>query len=67
MNTLGVLYGLSVVEGLARIPRRCWSATTGQHVAFESWPARDSLLHGLDPAVVWIASQLFWPLARRFA
>ncbi|MFD8340319.1 TnsA-like heteromeric transposase endonuclease subunit [Streptomyces solisilvae] len=38
-----------------------WSATTGQHVGFESWLERDRLvLMDFDPEVVGIASQPFW-------
>ncbi|WP_327418083.1 TnsA-like heteromeric transposase endonuclease subunit [Streptomyces sp. NBC_01233] len=38
-----------------------WSATTGQHVGFESWLERDRLvLMDSDPGVVGIASQPFW-------
>ncbi|MEV7570522.1 TnsA-like heteromeric transposase endonuclease subunit [Streptomyces tanashiensis] len=42
-------------------PGLVWSATTGQHVGFESWLERDRLvLMDFDPAVVQIASQPFW-------
>jgi hypothetical protein len=38
-----------------------WSATTGGHVAFESWLERDHvMLLDFDPAVTGIASQPFW-------
>ncbi|WP_256123189.1 TnsA-like heteromeric transposase endonuclease subunit [Streptomyces sp. EN16] len=38
-----------------------WSATTGQHVGFESWLERDRLLlMDFDSEVVGIASQPFW-------
>ncbi|MEU1823789.1 TnsA-like heteromeric transposase endonuclease subunit [Streptomyces abikoensis] len=38
-----------------------WSATTRQHVGFESWLERDRLLLlDFDPKVVGIASQPFW-------
>ncbi len=38
-----------------------WSATTGQHVGFESWLERDRLLlMDFDTEVVGIASQPFW-------
>nr|WP_325052036.1 TnsA-like heteromeric transposase endonuclease subunit [Streptomyces triticagri] len=38
-----------------------WSATTGQHVGFESWLERDRLiLMDFDPLVTGIASQPFW-------
>lgn len=40
---------------------RWWCATTGTHVAFESWLERDRLmLLDRDPTVVGIASQPFW-------
>ncbi|WP_328366605.1 TnsA-like heteromeric transposase endonuclease subunit [Micromonospora zamorensis] len=38
-----------------------WSATTGRHVAYESWLERDhAMLLDFDPDVVAIASQPFW-------
>lgn len=38
-----------------------WSATSGQHIGFESWLERDRLvLMDFDPEVVGIASQPFW-------
>ncbi|GAA3509878.1 hypothetical protein FHR32_001987 [Streptosporangium album] len=38
-----------------------WSATTGDHVGYESWLERDRLiLLDFDPQVVGIASQPFW-------
>lgn len=38
-----------------------WSATTGQHVGYESWLERDHvMLLDFDPDVVGIASQPFW-------
>ncbi|MFI6063271.1 TnsA-like heteromeric transposase endonuclease subunit [Streptomyces sp. NPDC051286] len=38
-----------------------WSATTGQHVGFESWLERDRLvLMDFDPETMGIASQPFW-------
>lgn len=38
-----------------------WSATTGDHVGYESWLERDHLtLLDFDPAIVGISSQPFW-------
>jgi hypothetical protein len=48
-------------RGLRHFSGWYWSATTGQHVGFESWLERDRLLlMDFDPEVVGIASQPFW-------
>ncbi|CBG70338.1 MULTISPECIES: TnsA-like heteromeric transposase endonuclease subunit [Streptomyces] len=48
-------------RGSRHFPGWYWSATTGQHVGFESWLERDRLvLMDFDPAVAQIASQPFW-------
>ncbi|MFE0680598.1 TnsA-like heteromeric transposase endonuclease subunit [Streptomyces sp. NPDC058961] len=48
-------------QGSRHFPGWYWSATTGQHVGFESWLERDHLvLMDFDPAVMRIASQPFW-------
>jgi hypothetical protein len=48
-------------RGLRHFSGWYWSATTGQHVGFESWLERDRLqLLDFDPEVVGIASQPFW-------
>ncbi|WP_438828221.1 TnsA-like heteromeric transposase endonuclease subunit [Streptomyces mirabilis] len=47
-------------RGSRYFPGWYWSATTGQHVGFESWLERDRLvLMDFDPAVMRIASQPF--------
>ncbi|MFF3165394.1 TnsA-like heteromeric transposase endonuclease subunit [Streptomyces sp. NPDC003273] len=47
--------------GGRHFPGWYWSATSGQHIGFESWLERDHLvLMDFDPAVVQIASQPFW-------
>ena len=48
-------------RGERHFPDWYWSATTGQHVGFESWLERDRLLlTDFDPDVVGMASQPFW-------
>ncbi|MEW1757447.1 TnsA-like heteromeric transposase endonuclease subunit [Streptomyces cyaneofuscatus] len=48
-------------RGSRHFPGWYWSATTGQHVGFESWLERDHLvLMDFDPAVMQVASQPFW-------
>ncbi|MFE5957950.1 MULTISPECIES: TnsA-like heteromeric transposase endonuclease subunit [Streptomyces] len=48
-------------RGSRHFPGWYWSATTGQHVGFESWLERDHLvLMDFDPAVIQVASQPFW-------
>jgi hypothetical protein len=42
-------------------PGLWWSATSGRHVAYESWLERDeAMLLDFDPSVVGFASQPFW-------
>lgn len=48
-------------RGQRNFPGLWWSATTGQHVGFESWLEREHvMLLGFDPAVVAFSSQPFW-------
>lgn len=42
-------------------PGLWWSATSGRHVAYESWLERDeAILLDSDPSVVGFAAQPFW-------
>jgi hypothetical protein len=48
-------------KGQGNFPGRWWSATTGEHVGYESWLERDHvMLMDFDLAVVGFASQPFW-------
>lgn len=48
-------------KGQRHNPGWWWSATTGQHVGYESWLERDVvMLLDFDPQVVGIVSQPFW-------
>jgi hypothetical protein len=48
-------------RGQGHFPGWWWSATTGQHVGYESWLERDHVMMlDFDPEVVGIASQPFW-------
>ena len=50
-------------HGQRNFPGLWWSATTGQHVGFESWLEREHvMLLDFDPDVVAISSQPFWLL-----
>jgi hypothetical protein len=53
--------GFRWARGQGHLPGLWWSATTGSHVAYESWLERDHvMLLDFDPEVVAIASQPFW-------
>jgi hypothetical protein len=42
-------------------PGLWWSATSGRHVAYESWLERDeAMLLDFDPSVIGFATQPFW-------
>jgi hypothetical protein len=42
-------------------PGLWWSATSGRHVAYESWLERDeAMLLDFDPSVIGFAMQPFW-------
>jgi hypothetical protein len=48
-------------KGQRNFPGLWWSATTGQHVGFESWVERDvAMLLDFDPEVVAFATQPLW-------
>jgi len=48
-------------KGQRNFPGLWWSATSGQHVGYESWLERDHLmLLDFDPDVVGVAAQPFW-------
>jgi len=48
-------------QGQRNFPGLWWSATTGQHVGFESWLEREQvMLLDFDPDVVAFSSQPFW-------
>jgi hypothetical protein len=48
-------------KGQRHLSGRWWCATTGRHVAFESWLEREHvMLLDFDPRVVGIAAQPFW-------
>jgi hypothetical protein len=50
-------------QGQRNFPGLWWSATTGEHVGFESWLEREHvMLLDFDPAVVAFSSQPFWLL-----
>ncbi len=50
-------------QGQRNFPGLWWSATTGEHVGFESWLEREhAMLLDFDPAVVAFSSQPFWLL-----
>jgi hypothetical protein len=49
------------VKGQRCNPGWWWSATTGQHIGYESWLERDVVMMlDFDPQVVGIVSQPFW-------
>lgn len=48
-------------KGLGHFPGWWWVATLGDHVGYESWLERDTvMLMDFDPQIVAIASQPFW-------
>jgi hypothetical protein len=48
-------------KGQRNFPGLWWSATTGEHVAYESWVERDvAMLLDFDPQIVAFAAQPFW-------
>jgi hypothetical protein len=48
-------------KGQRNFPGLWWSATSGQHVGYESWLERDHvMLLDFDPDVVGVAAQPFW-------
>src|ERR1039457_1074142 len=50
-------------QGRRNFPGLWWSATSGEHVGFESWLEREHvMLLDFDPAVVAFSSQPFWLL-----
>ena len=50
-------------KGQRSFPGLWWSATTGEHVGYESWLERDvAMLLDFDPEVVGFAAQPFWLL-----
>jgi hypothetical protein len=52
---------LAAVRGRASFPGLWWSATTGQHVGYESWVERDvAMMLDFDPQVTGFSSQPFW-------
>ena len=52
-------------RGQRNFPGLWWSATTGEHVGFESWLEREhAMMLDFDPAVVAFSSQPFWLLWR---
>ncbi len=56
-------------RGQRSFPGLWWSATTGEHVGFESWLEREHvMLLDFDPSVIAVSSQpfwLLWPSGRR--
>jgi hypothetical protein len=49
-----------VLQGQRNFPGLWWSATTGEHVAYESWVERDvAMLLDFDPQIVAFAAQPF--------
>jgi hypothetical protein len=50
-------------QGQRNFPGLWWSATTGEHVGFESWLEREHVMMlDFDPAMVAFSSQPFWLL-----
>jgi hypothetical protein len=48
-------------RGQKNFPGLWWSATTGEHVGYESWVERDVLMMlDFDPEIIGFASQPFW-------
>lgn len=48
-------------KGQKNFPGLWWSATTGEHVGYESWVERDvAMLLDFDPEVVGFSAQPFW-------
>jgi hypothetical protein len=48
-------------KGQRNFPGLWWSATTGEHVGYESWVERDvAMLLDFDPEIVAFSSQPFW-------
>jgi hypothetical protein len=50
-------------KGQKNFPGLWWSATTGEHVGYESWVERDvAMLLDFDPEIVGFSAQPFWLL-----
>jgi hypothetical protein len=51
---------VSLLQGAKNFPGLWWSATTGEHVGYESWAERDvAMLLDFDPEIVAFSAQPF--------